>query len=155
MCTNLSQNCHMFMYIKNIPQQLNNVTCRPITRERVSKHVSVEMDSWKPTRYGATCPWIRGTGDQQAFPWIGKPRSSRSSSRVEAGSNTSTVALRVVGGDETGSLEPETVKYCHEFHRTWIREWLRWRAPAAIVNDRSVLSSERATHINKPAAVWQ
>jgi hypothetical protein len=26
-------------------------------------------------------------------------------SRVEAGSNTSTVALRVVGGDEKGSLE--------------------------------------------------
>jgi hypothetical protein len=32
-------------------------------------------------------------------------------SRVEAGSNTSTVALRVVGGDEKGRLESETVKY--------------------------------------------
>jgi hypothetical protein len=32
-------------------------------------------------------------------------------SRVEAGSNTSTVALRVVGGDENGSLECETLKY--------------------------------------------
>jgi hypothetical protein len=31
-----------------------------------------------------------------------------------AGSNTSTVALRVVGGDENGSLESETVKYGHE-----------------------------------------
>jgi hypothetical protein len=30
--------------------------------------------------------------------------------RVEAGSNTSTVALRVVVGDEKGSLESETVK---------------------------------------------
>jgi hypothetical protein len=30
-------------------------------------------------------------------------------SRVEAGSNTSTVTLRVVGGDEKGSLESETV----------------------------------------------
>jgi hypothetical protein len=30
-------------------------------------------------------------------------------SRVEAGSNTSTVALRVVGGVEKGSLESETV----------------------------------------------
>jgi hypothetical protein len=29
---------------------------------------------------------------------------------VEAGSNTSTVTLRVVGGDEKGSLESETVK---------------------------------------------
>jgi hypothetical protein len=30
---------------------------------------------------------------------------------VEAESNTSTVALRVIGGDEKGSLESETVKY--------------------------------------------
>jgi hypothetical protein len=29
---------------------------------------------------------------------------------MEAGSNTSTAALRVVGGDEKGSLESETVK---------------------------------------------
>jgi hypothetical protein len=38
--------------------------------------------------------------------------------RVEAGSNTSTVTLRVVGGDENGSLESEAVKYGHEFYRT-------------------------------------
>jgi hypothetical protein len=31
--------------------------------------------------------------------------------RVEAGSNTSTVTLRVVGGDKKGSLKCETVKY--------------------------------------------
>jgi hypothetical protein len=37
-------------------------------------------------------------------------------SRVEAGSNTSTATLRVVGGDEKGSLESETVKYGHESH---------------------------------------
>jgi hypothetical protein len=36
-----------------------------------------------------------------------------SETRVEAGSNTSTVNLRVVGGDEKGSLESETVKYGH------------------------------------------
>jgi hypothetical protein len=30
--------------------------------------------------------------------------------RVEAGSNTSTVTLRVVGGDKKESLESETVK---------------------------------------------
>jgi hypothetical protein len=34
--------------------------------------------------------------------------------RVEAGSNTSTVTLRVVGGDEMGSLKSETVKYGRE-----------------------------------------
>jgi hypothetical protein len=27
-------------------------TCRPIARKRVDKHVSVENDSWKFTRYG-------------------------------------------------------------------------------------------------------
>jgi hypothetical protein len=30
------------------------VTCRPTARERVDKHVSVKMDSWKPTHY-ETC----------------------------------------------------------------------------------------------------
>jgi hypothetical protein len=39
-------------------------------------------------------------------------------SRVETGSNTSTVALRVVGGDEKGSLEYETVKYGRKSHGT-------------------------------------
>jgi hypothetical protein len=39
--------------------------------------------------------------------------------RVEAGSNTSTLALWVVGGDEKGSLESETVKYGHESHGAW------------------------------------
>jgi hypothetical protein len=33
---------------------------------------------------------------------------------VEAVSNTSTVALRVVGGDEMENLKSETVKYGHE-----------------------------------------
>jgi hypothetical protein len=75
--------------------------------------------------------------------------------RLEAGSNTSTVALRVVGGDEKGSLETETLKYGHESHGTRTRKWLRWRGPAAIVNDRPVLSSERAPHMNKPANVRQ
>jgi hypothetical protein len=42
--------------------------------------------------------------------------------RVEAGSNISTVAMGVVGGDEKLSLESETVKYCRESHGTWIRE---------------------------------
>jgi hypothetical protein len=36
----------------------------------------------------------------------------------EAWSNTPTVALRVVGGDEKGSLESETVKYGYEYHAT-------------------------------------
>jgi hypothetical protein len=74
-------------------------------------------------------------------------------SRVEAGSNTSTVTMRVVGGDEKESLESETVKYGHESHGTRTRKLLHWRGPGAIANDRPVLSSERAPHINKPASV--
>jgi hypothetical protein len=51
--------------------------------------------------------------------------------RVEAGSNTSTVNLRVVGGDGKGSLKSETVKYGHQSQGTRNRERLRWRGPAA------------------------
>jgi hypothetical protein len=42
--------------------------------------------------------------------------SYKRETRVEAGSNTTTVALRVAGGDEKGSLESETVKYGNESH---------------------------------------
>jgi hypothetical protein len=45
--------------------------------------------------------------------------------RVEAGSNTSTVTLRVVGGDEKGILRSKTVKYGHEFQAIRTRERLR------------------------------
>jgi hypothetical protein len=69
--------------------------------------------------------------------------------RVEAGSNTSTVTLRVVGGDEEGSLESETVKYGHKSYGTQTRKLLCWRGPAAIVNDRPVLLLERAPQIKK------
>jgi hypothetical protein len=75
--------------------------------------------------------------------------------RVEAGSNTSTVTLRVVGGDENGSLESETVKYGCESQGTRTPEWVRWRGPVAIAIDRPVLSSEGAPQINKPESVWQ
>jgi hypothetical protein len=74
---------------------------------------------------------------------------------VEAGSNTSTVTLRVVGGDEKGSLESETVKYCLEFQGTRNRERLRWQGPTAYTKDRPVLSSERAPHKNKTVTVKQ
>jgi hypothetical protein len=47
---------------------------------------------------------------------------SSASNSVEAGSNTSTVTLRVVGGDEKGSLESETVKYGHEPYGTQTRK---------------------------------
>jgi hypothetical protein len=46
--------------------------------------------------------------------------------RVEAGSNTSTVTLLVVGGGETGSLKSKAVKYGHESQGTPTQERLRW-----------------------------
>jgi hypothetical protein len=55
---------------------------------------------------------------------------------VEAGSNTSTVSLRVVGGDEKGSLKSETVKYGRKSQGTRTRERLRWQGPAAHTKDR-------------------
>jgi IS5 family transposase len=77
------------------------------------------------------------------------------STRVEAGSNTSTVTLRVVGGDEKGSLKSESVKYGREYQGTRTRERLRWQGPAAHTKDRPVLSSERAPHKNKTVTVKQ
>jgi hypothetical protein len=73
--------------------------------------------------------------------------------RVEAGSNTSTVTLRVVRGDEMGSLKSETVKYGREYQGTRTRKSLRWEDPAADTEDRPVLSSERTPHKNKTVTV--
>jgi hypothetical protein len=72
---------------------------------------------------------------------------------MEAGSNTSTVTLRVVGGDAKGSLKSETVKYGRKSQGTTTRERLRWQGPAAHTKDRPVLSSERASHGIKNATV--
>jgi hypothetical protein len=46
----------------------------------------------------------------------------RKASSVEAGSNTVTVTLRVVGGYVKGNLESETVKYGRESNGTRSRE---------------------------------
>jgi hypothetical protein len=73
--------------------------------------------------------------------------------RVEAGSNTSTVTLRVIRGNEKGSLESETVKYGPEYQGIRTRERLRWHGPAAYIKDRPVLSSERAPHKNKTVTI--
>jgi hypothetical protein len=58
-----------------------------------------------------------------------------------------------VGGEK--GLASETLKYCCESLRTPSREWLRWRGPAAIVNDTPIPSSESAPNINKPRTHWQ
>jgi hypothetical protein len=74
---------------------------------------------------------------------------------VEAGSNTSTVTLRVIEGDEKGSLKSKIVKYGRESQGTRTRERLRWQGPAAYKRDRPVLSSERVPHKNKTIIVKQ
>jgi hypothetical protein len=66
-------------------------------------------------------------------------------SRMEAGSNTSTVTLRVVGGDEKGSLKTETVKYDRETQGTRTRERLRWLVPAAYTRQTLPLVREGAS----------
>jgi hypothetical protein len=76
--------------------------------------------------------------------------TAKSVTRVEAGSNTSTETLRVVGGDEKGSLKSETIKYGYESQETRTREMLRWRGPAAYIKDRPALSSERALYKTRP-----
>jgi hypothetical protein len=63
---------------------------------------------------------------------------------VDAGSDTSTVTLRVVGGDEKGSLKSETVKYGHESQGTRARERLRWRGPAAYIRQTRPLVRQGA-----------
>jgi hypothetical protein len=51
------------------------------------------------------------SGNSHRFPCKLSRSSKTIDPRVEAGSNTSTVTLRVVGGDEKGSLKSETAKY--------------------------------------------
>jgi hypothetical protein len=58
-----------------------------------------------------------GSGDfYPVLPKLGKDARQDQASCVEVGSNTSTVILRVVGSDEKGSLQFETVKYGHDSH---------------------------------------
>jgi hypothetical protein len=95
--------------------------------------------------------------NNRCFPWslfrvlIREVNSEDSDpTRVEAGSNNSTVTLRVVGGDEKRSLNSETEKYGHESQMTRTRERLFLRGPAAYKKDRPTLSSERATQKRRP-----
>jgi hypothetical protein len=67
--------------------------------------------------------------------------------------NASIVVLRVVGGDEKGSLESEMVKYGRQVPRDSGPRMTALARVSSYVNDRLVLSSERALHINKPATI--
>jgi hypothetical protein len=81
--------------------------------------------------------WLTDRQSQCDFDWR---------TRVEAGSNTSTVTLRVIWGDEKGSLKSETVKYGRQYQGTRTRERLWWQGTVAYSKDRPILSSERAPH---------
>jgi hypothetical protein len=117
------------------------------------------------TRYFRTLPQLllketqhpRSYNDERIVDWGG--------AHVEAGSNSSPLALRVVGDDEkdpsawgynwatlflghinTGTWpsrlgEPRIWDSKMLSHGTRTRQWLRWRGPAAIVINRSILSS--------------
>jgi hypothetical protein len=81
--------------------------------------------------------WGRTRGYIRRPVWRPDARSERAGwlpavSFCSAGTNTSTVTLRFVGGDEKGSLKAETVKYSLEIQGTRTRERLRWRGPQHI-----------------------
>jgi hypothetical protein len=63
---------------------------------------------------------------------------------VEAGSNTSSVTLRAVGGDETGSLKSKTVKYGRESNGIQIRERLHWQGQQHVQKQTRPLVREGA-----------
>jgi hypothetical protein len=82
------------------------------------------LGSWKTARCGGSKKGIHGyeqaTNIFLGYRYTTSGRSDKTP--VEAWSNTSTVTLRVVGGNEKGSLESETVKYGHESYGTWTRK---------------------------------
>jgi hypothetical protein len=82
-----------------------------VSGQRLGKHVHAATDTY------ATIGVLLET---VFFNWS-VPKDYKEGS----GSNTSTVTLRVVGGDKKGSLESETVKYGRESHGTRTRERLR------------------------------
>jgi hypothetical protein len=73
---------------------------------------------------------------------------------VEAGSNTSTVTLRVVEGDEKGSLKSETLKYGLESQETRTRERLRWQGSAAYTKDREGAPQKQDRNCQSGLNVW-
>jgi hypothetical protein len=79
-----------------------------------------------------------------------KNTSSKVGSHMEAGSNTSTVALRVVGGDVKWTLESEAVKYDRQSQGTAVA-----RTSSNCKRQTRPLVREGAPHINKPATLWQ
>jgi hypothetical protein len=83
---------------------MRDMTRTAVAMERLDKHVSVETNSCNSG--GAVFSVLSVPMGYKKDKGDGLRHT-----RVEAGSNTSTVTLRVLGGDEKGSLKSETVKY--------------------------------------------
>jgi hypothetical protein len=73
-----------------------------------------------PWKHNTSGPLPRNTlsNIRVSLEMKGQQKVKLGHARVEAGSNTSTVTLRVAGGDEKGSLKSETVKYGREYQGT-------------------------------------
>jgi hypothetical protein len=102
-----------------------------IARQRLGKHVPRQRISKQQSRYfedndgnGVFCVSVQRLYNEDNRP---DEIIIIIITRVEVGLNTSTVTLRVVGGDEKGSLKCETEKYGLKSQRTRTRERLRWQ----------------------------
>jgi hypothetical protein len=91
--------------------QLINLTERLVSKERLSNNNLI------------LCLYANSTAARSRLQ--SRIIKQMKSEGVEAGSNTSTVTLRVVGGDEKGSLKSETVKDGRESQGTRNKERLR------------------------------
>jgi hypothetical protein len=96
------------------------LTYGSIARQRLDKHAPAITKPYELCSLWAMPHLVAGlhnNSDKTMFSMWSVPRLYEEIpriTRVEAGSNTSTVSLRVVGGDEKGSLKSETVKYGHD-----------------------------------------
>jgi hypothetical protein len=126
---------------KHIPPAVTQPTVEPrlFSSQRFGKHIFVM------TNHVRGFPWMRASLYKE-------PCRLFRAYQCGGGVNTSTVTLRVVGGNER-SLESETVKYGRESQGTRTRERLYWQGPPAYTKDRPVLSSERVSHEKKTVTV--
>jgi hypothetical protein len=109
-----------------------------VAREQLCEHVSPATREHEIIEKTFSVQFARG--------YITRTSSSViDATRVEAGSNTSTVPLRAVGGDEKGSLKSETGKDGHESQGTRTRERLRWLGQQHIQKTEPS-SSQRGRH---------
>jgi hypothetical protein len=111
---NILRICEMYTWRK--AKHIHNRQTQLLVREDVTYGLISQGFSW-----GKKPLVVRLKGLAAKTNWLAVNRQSYSNfdfdlindTSVEAGSNTSTVTLRVVGGDENGSLKLETVKDGH------------------------------------------